>query len=127
MGLKNCSECGRLFLDNPAHLCLDCVRLQEKDSDTVAEYLWDKKGAKIEEIHEATGVKHKVILKMLRNGRIFGDTTVLYPCEFCAELITDGRACYACSKNILGQIKPKVKAKTQPSAGKVRDAVYTKF
>jgi len=125
MGLKNCPECGKLFMDNPAGLCMDCVRQEEKDSDKVADFLRDKKKANIEEIHETTGVKIKVILKMLRKGRIFGDAMVVYPCESCGEPIMEGKVCSACSKNIMGQVKPA--AKPEPEPPKVKDGVFIKF
>ena len=127
MGLKNCPECGKLFMDNPAGLCIDCVRQEEKDSDKVADYLRDKKKANIEEIHEATGVKIKVILKMLRKGRIFGDVMVVYPCESCGEPIMEGKVCSACSNSFLGQVKSAAKPEPKPEPPKVKDGVFIKF
>jgi len=127
MGLKNCPECGRLFMDNPAGLCLDCVRQEEKDSDKVGEFLRDKKRATIEEIHEATEVKHKIILKMIKSGRLFGDVAVYYPCESCNEPISEGRVCTSCRNKILSQVKPVAKVDPKPTTGKIKDTVYLKY
>lgn len=106
MGLSNCRECGKLYLENPARLCPECYEKEEQDANTVAEYLRDHPKSHIDQVHEATGVKHKVILRMLKNGRITGDVSMEYPCETCGKPIAEGRLCNACSHNILSQLKP---------------------
>jgi len=106
MGLSNCPECGKVYVENPARLCPACYEQEEKDADAVAEFVRDHPRSHINEVHEATGVKHKVILRMLKKGRITGAVTLAYPCESCSAPITEGRLCLACSNNILSQIKP---------------------
>lgn len=103
MGLANCPECGKVYVENAAKVCPDCYRKQEEDAERVMEYLRDVAKATLEEIHEATGVKHKIILRLLRSGRIMG-SIISYPCETCGTLIEEGRLCTQCSKNILEQI-----------------------
>ena len=61
MGLANCKECGKLFVQNPAGVCPDCYRLIEEQETKVAAYLRDNQRASITEVHEATGVSEKVI------------------------------------------------------------------
>lgn len=104
MGLANCPECGKLYVENAARVCPECYRKQEDDAEKVVEYLRDVDKATLEEIHAATGVKHKIILRLLRSGRIMG-STISYPCETCGTLIEEGRLCTQCSRNILDQIK----------------------
>ena len=104
MGLANCPECGKLYVENAARVCPDCYRKQEEDAERVVEYLRDVDKATLEEIHEATGVKHKIILRLIRSGRIIGKS-ISYPCESCGTPIAEGRLCDACSKNILDQIR----------------------
>ena len=104
MGLGNCPECGKLYVENAARVCPECYRRQEEDSEKVVEYLRDVDKATLEEIHQATGVKHKIILRLLHSGRIMG-SAISYPCETCGTLIDTGRLCDKCSKNILDQIK----------------------
>ena len=103
MGLANCSECGKIYVENAARVCPECYRRQEEDAEKVVEYLRDVDKATLEEIHQATGVKHKIILRLLRSGRIMG-SAISYPCETCGTLIDEGRLCDKCSKNILDQI-----------------------
>lgn len=104
MGLKNCPECGRLFVDNPSGMCVACYKQAEEDELTVANYLREVRKASLEEIHKATGVKEKIILRMIRRGRITSDFFITYPCETCGVPIHEGRVCPACSKNILEQV-----------------------
>jgi hypothetical protein len=106
MKLVNCSECGNLCVENPSNLCANCLRAEEEAEDKVAEYLRNAEKASLEDIHQATGVKHKVILRMLKRGRIFSDAIITYPCETCGAPITEGRVCSDCNKNIVGQLKP---------------------
>ena len=104
MGLSNCPECGKVYLENPAKLCPECYEKEEQAADKVAEYLRDHPKSHINEVHEATGVSHKVILRMIRKGRVMGEFDVHYPCETCGAPITEGRVCNGCSKNILEQL-----------------------
>lgn len=110
MNIRNCPECGKVYLENPAGLCPDCYDKEQQDADKVADFLRDHPRSHINDIHEATGVKHKVILRMLKKGRIMGD--ISYPCESCGKAIMEGRLCVDCSGNILGQLKPSVEGKS---------------
>ncbi|WP_425058510.1 hypothetical protein SCACP_31650 [Sporomusa carbonis] len=123
MGLGNCPECGKLYLENTALLCPDCYRKQEADAEKVIEYLKDVDKATLEEIHQATGVKHKIILRLIRSGRIIGNS-ISYPCESCGTLIDEGRLCEKCSKNILDQLKPDERPPEQQPLTKIRSRMY---
>ena len=105
MGLANCPECGKLYVENPAKLCPDCYRLEEENEEKVAKYLRVNRRASIPEIHEATGVAEKTILKMIKKGRITGDIQVEYPCESCGRPILEGRVCAECGRRVLEQLK----------------------
>ncbi|NLP42529.1 MAG: flagellar protein, partial [Veillonellaceae bacterium] len=70
MGLKNCPECGRLFVENPSGMCPACYEKVEEDELKVVEYLRDTRKASLKEIHEATGVKEGIIMRMIKRGRL---------------------------------------------------------
>lgn len=126
MKLINCIECGNLCVESPLKLCQDCMRAETEAEDRVAEYLRSTRKASLEDIHQATGVKHRTILRMIKRGRIFSDTIVSYPCETCGAPITEGRVCDDCSKNIISQLKPEpAKLAPQPEARK-DERMYTK-
>ncbi|SDF79489.1 flagellar protein [Sporolituus thermophilus] len=124
MALKYCPDCGKLYVENAVGLCPACYAEQEQDELKVADYLREVKRASLEEIHQATGVRHKVILRMLRAGRIFAGAEVSYPCETCGEPITQGRLCAKCSRNFLEQLPPA--RKEAPEASQERSRMYTK-
>ena len=105
MGLKNCSECGRIYVENPSGLCQECYAREEEDERIIGEYLREKGTASIPEIHEATGVKEKTILRMMKSGRILSHGEVVYPCERCGALISEGRVCAKCGHNFTQQVK----------------------
>jgi len=105
MSLRNCIVCGKLCLDNPSRMCPDCVAKEHEAEDMVARYIRDKGKTTITEIHEATGVEEKVILRMIKQGRVYADGIVEYPCETCGKGILEGRLCAECSQRITSQIK----------------------
>lgn len=128
MKLVNCIECGNLCVESPSNLCPNCVRAEEDAEDKVAAYLREADKASLEDIHQATGVKHKVILRMLKRGRIMSDAIITYPCETCGAPISAGRVCDNCSRNIVNQLKPNEEWKPQDRQESVRrdEKMYTK-
>lgn len=106
MGVANCPECGKIYMENPAKLCPACYAAFEADEEKVVEFLRSKRKASLEEIHAGTGVAHKVILRMMKQHRLTSEFQVSYPCESCGAMITDGRLCPDCTKNVLDQLKP---------------------
>ena len=109
MSLANCKECGKLYMQNPAGICPDCYRQNEEQEEKVAEYLRKNRRATISEVHQATGVPERIVIKMIKAGRIIGDISVEYPCESCGKPILDGRFCDECSQRVLNQLKAEPK------------------
>ena len=105
MGIANCPQCGKVFVENPSGICPECYAQEEQDTYKVGEYLRDHPKSHIQEVHEATGVAVKVIMRMIQKGRIIGDYELAYPCESCGAPIMQGRVCADCSRNILDQLK----------------------
>ncbi|MDR3562391.1 MAG: flagellar protein [Negativicutes bacterium] len=105
MNLTNCQECGGVMVENPSGMCAACLRNEDLAEDKVAEYLRDASRASLDEIAKATGVKPKVILRMLKRGRITSNAQISYPCETCGGQILSGRLCDNCTKVINDQLK----------------------
>lgn len=59
MNLRNCPQCGKLFVYNIRNLCPECIKKDEKDFGCVRDYLYNHPRATIEEISEETGVSYK--------------------------------------------------------------------
>ena len=130
MGLTNCKECGKLYVENPAGICPECYRALEEQEAKVAAYLRNNQRASIAEVNEATGVPEKVILKMIKKGRIIGDIRLDYPCETCGKPISEGRVCNECGQRVLSQLKadPRPAAKPpEPPARKPGEGLHTTF
>lgn len=125
--LNNCPECGKLYVENPMKLCPECQKKELEAEDKVAQYLRGVKRSSIEEIAAATGVKEKIILRMINRGRIIGEFDITYPCEICGAPITEGRVCAKCSKNITDQLQPIMTEKRheQEEYGQKESRMYT--
>jgi predicted RNA-binding Zn-ribbon protein involved in translation (DUF1610 family) len=127
--IGNCPDCGRLYADNGLGMCRDCYRKEEENEAIVASFVRDHPGTSVRAIHEETGIKEKIIYRMIRNNRFVSDVQISYPCESCGELIVKGRLCDKCSTNILKQVQDSEK-KREPKKeepGKKRDSrgMYT--
>lgn len=105
MGLKNCPECGKLFVENASGMCPECYREEEKAEAKVVAFLREKEKASVEEIHQATGVKERTIFRMIKKGRFVGIADISYGCENCGAPIREGRLCDDCNKNFMKQVK----------------------
>lgn len=105
MGLRNCLECGKLCMENPSKLCPECYAEEEIHEHTIGDYLRETGKATIEQIHEATGVKEKIIVRMMKSGRIFSEGMIGYPCEMCREPIYEGRLCTNCAMGLVKQVR----------------------
>jgi len=129
MNLANCIECGAVMVDNPTKLCPNCIREEELAEDKVSEYLRENnRKASLDEIAKETGVKVKVIFRMLKRGRLESSgVEISYPCETCGAPIFEGRLCDNCSQSIAKQIKhDDWQAPEKREAAKKDEKMYTK-
>ena len=109
MQLKNCTECGKVFVHPTRKLCNDCVNDIEKDFEKVKDFLWDKDSATIDEVHDKTGVPKKRIIKFIRNGRIMSlglNFDFDLNCERCGKPISEGNYCQECSHELSEELNP---------------------
>jgi flagellar operon protein (TIGR03826 family) len=108
--LKNCQECGRVFVHPSRDLCQNCYDAEELDFNKVKEFLWNKMTSSVDEVSEMTGVSTKRVIKFIREGRfnlsgLRVDLTM--PCEGCGEPITEGRFCRDCRDRIIDNLSAK--------------------
>lgn len=102
MELKNCPECGKLFVHTERNLCPECVRREDDDFERVRRFLRDEPQATIERVSRMTGVSEPVILRLLRHGRLTlpEGSPIALRCERCEAPIDAGRLCKACRKEL---------------------------
>ena len=105
MGLMNCKDCGKLCMEIPSKLCPECYAQEELHEYAIGAYLRENGKATLEVIHEATGVDEKIIMRMLKSGRLFTVGLVGYPCEMCREPIYEGHLCENCANGLVKQVQ----------------------
>lgn len=123
MELKNCPECGKLYVHTERSLCPECVRREDDHFELVRRFLRDEPEATVGRITEATGVAETVVLRLLRHGRLTlpeGSPIGLY-CERCDAPIAAGRLCTGCRKELaaalaVGGVPPR--AADRPGEGR---------
>lgn len=125
MQLKNCAECGKLFLHQLGDLCPACVAQEEENFKQVREYLYNTRAtaSNVDELSDMTGVSAKRIIKFIRQGRL-QFAKIYLNCENCGTPIEEGRYCQDCKAKMLnslhtgGDEEPVVKHKSQPGGSK---------
>jgi flagellar operon protein (TIGR03826 family) len=122
--LKNCTICGRLFLQVHTDHCLECYKKIERDFELANEFLKNEENrfATIDEVKKATGVSIKRLTEFIRDGRIFaGDYPNLgYPCTRCGKMIKRQLLCNSCFDEFATDVNRVLKSE------KIADSMVTK-
>jgi len=106
--LRNCPNCGKVFVKINRNLCPDCIQQEERDFEEVRKYLKDYPGASVSEIAEVTGIEENKILKWIREGRLdasYHGTGSAVTCKRCGVSIPLGNLCTKCARELASQIK----------------------
>ena len=104
--LKNCPECGKLFMDMGSRICRDCLEKEEELMVKVSSFVRDHPHSTIKDIVDGVeGVKERLVRRMIKEGRFQQDgMDITYPCEKCGKPIHRGRFCSKCD----GELKKDV-------------------
>ena len=107
MPLKNCTECGKVYLMLHSELCEICRERQQKEFERVFTYLKEKRNpeSSLQEIKIKTGVRERTLKYMLQRGWFRCDFQVSYPCTQCGAPINDGKICHSCAASLRQQMK----------------------
>lgn len=104
--ISNCPSCGKIYVDTGLRMCRDCYEKEQEAETVVSSYVRENPNSTIREICEATGVKEKIVMRMLRAGRfIESGINISYPCESCGAPIKRGKLCDKCSGHIMRQVQ----------------------
>jgi flagellar operon protein (TIGR03826 family) len=105
--LRNCPQCGKVFMYMVRNLCPACIDLEEKQYEEVKDYLQKNPGAQIEQIVEDTGVDESKVLRWMRDGRLVvadtGGRPVLV-CQRCGRQVERGSLCPKCAQFLTEEI-----------------------
>ncbi len=95
--LKNCSNCGKIFMSYGEKICPNCVEEQKNLEMIVVEYVRDHPKCKIHEILEETGAPESLIRRLIEEGRFEQvGVNLSYPCKKCGKPIIAGQYCDEC-------------------------------
>ena len=94
--LKNCPECGKLFMDMGVRICRDCMDKEEEMMLKISSFVRD---------HPHSTIKEMLIRRMIKEGRFVQDgMDVSYPCEKCGKMINNGRFCPKCDEELKKEV-----------------------
>ncbi|HJV45610.1 MAG TPA: flagellar protein [Bacillota bacterium] len=84
------------------NICPDCIRREEEEYLSLANYLRENKGCTLVELSEATKVPIPQIRKYIIEGRIIisDNPNIEYSCESCGAMIKKGKTCSKCTETI---------------------------
>ena len=107
--LKNCSNCGKLFLQTHGEkLCRECTIQEEEKQREIMDYIHDHQGCSITEVIENLNVSKKLVNNMINKG-FFGNlkrSRSSYTCQFCGKPINIGNTyCRDCLKRLRSEAK----------------------
>lgn len=104
--LRNCPDCGKLFVRLNRNLCSDCAEKEEEEFEKVRLYLKENRGISVDKASEETGVETKKIIKWVREGRIEADLKGFFlNCRRCGVEIEEGNFCANCAKALASQFE----------------------
>ncbi len=106
MNLKNCRQCGKVYLDSGSLLCPACVSKMEEQYLRVRDYLFKNPKESIDIVSKETDVEAKIILQMIREGRLemkAGQHGLT--CRACSSPVDSGQYCTKCLGNISRNLK----------------------
>ena len=102
--LKNCTQCGKVFVTSTGHelLCKKCEKKEREMTNAVHLFIrtHPNRQCTAEEIMDATGASPKFMLQLLRMG-VLDDVNIdvlTFPCARCGSPITEGRYCKNCTE-----------------------------
>lgn len=102
LNVRTCSLCSKMYKYKGNPICPACLKRLDDDYVIVRDYLYDHPQAGIQELAEETEVDEKIILQMIRMGRIEfaeGVDTGIH-CTSCGRPITGGTMCDSCKKKM---------------------------
>ena len=95
--LRNCSNCGKIFMSQGEKICPNCVQEQKELEVVVVDYVRDHPKCKIPEIMEETKAPESLIRRLIEEGRFEQvGVNLSYPCRKCGKPIVAGQYCEDC-------------------------------
>jgi len=121
MGIKNCSQCGKVFHGSNSNLCPECAEKDEENFLKVRNFIKDNPKVSVEVVVEATGVSEERIRDYLQRGRldIANLSGPALECQRCGKPIYNGKYCVVCQAEISNTFKKSGTDSSQDKSAKV--------
>lgn len=117
--LRNCPNCGKVFVVVKRNLCPACIQEEEEKFEEVRLYLKKNPGANIEAIAEEFDIEEKVVFRWIREGRIdVAGSNMDLKCQRCGEPIHIGSLCSKCAKLLTAQMMDKTNKQVEQAPKK---------
>lgn len=96
-----CALCGKLFHSLGTNICAPCGEQADQDFLKVREYMYEiSENANLNDIIANTGISEKVVLYLMKEGRLSNaDVSIVgyLRCAACSAPIEKGKLCRKCS------------------------------
>lgn len=104
--VDNCPRCGKIYVKNFKEVCAACLKEVEGQYDLCSKYLRENRKSDLQQLHEATEVPYKQIIKFIKEGRIslYNLPNLTYPCEVCGKMIKEHHMCDSCRQRLVKDI-----------------------
>lgn len=99
--LRNCIDCNRIFSHPTNKLCPKCMQKRNEMFNRVKDYLRTYPKAQLQEVVDQTGISLEQIREYINEGRLkIIPAGVQLHCQICGAIITKGRICRQCQKQL---------------------------
>jgi hypothetical protein len=107
MNLKNCPECGKMYMENAFGMCENCKTKEEEGFIAIKDYIYENPTCALRDLSDATGVAIKRILTYIREGRLVATEGMAadVTCRGCGAPIRQGVYCETCSVKMTNEVK----------------------
>ncbi len=68
--IGGCERCGKMVVLTKFTLCYDCRKQEKEEVDKALDFLKTHRGATLQMVADATGVDPKLVLRLIRGGRV---------------------------------------------------------
>lgn len=100
--LKNCVECGELFLSSGSSFCQPCSIKLKTELVKIEKFLKHNPDSNLKDISAGTGISEKTIQRFINEGILIQNrpSIKLAKCIICGSKIYEGKLCAACRKKV---------------------------
>ena len=132
MEIIQCTFCKKPFASYGGKVCTKCLEQLDNSFIIVRDYLDENPNADMDMVEEETGVSSRIILHLLKEGRLILGTSkapgggILF-CEVCKNPISTGRMCDRCKDDIATTMQKNLSGSKQSESHRSDMQEYRNF